>query len=704
MLSAKLWIGPAVAVVFGAAVLAATHVYANEQLRQFLDDYIAALPAGSGAGYDDADFDLGSGGARIGELRLPVTLDVPILGSAEGLLTLRGLVVEGYDTDALQRVADPTGPDGTIDSLARRIAWDTAALAFDGSDTVVTAGPGEAAGIAADHLSGGWAGVSADRVSAENLRIDSEGTDVSSGFAVASLSLQQPGPGGVEAASFEDLAWNLALMLEDPEQPLRVSGRAAGLNATGWRTGEPNTIDTFDIQDQRFHIDTAALEPSSKKGDVFAGPVELGIGSARVERSRFDATGLLTILRRLQGLEAEYQDDEEAALAAFFESLLGHFERAESLSTGAGLTVMEQMDFRVGDAISVQVARAEASALEGLRFGEMVIDGQTTRDALGNVTRIDRQTHEGLDLSALPAFLRQVFGDPITVESGAHAAAFVESHAVDRLAPVFDVGTFEATGYSITSPDGHEVRLGRFGMSGPRVTPGGDVELAFSIDGFHTPLAALEELDDATGDSLPGSSGQEGDGGPAMDGVQGAMGLADALRAHGIDAIDLDSALTLSVGLRSQTLDLSTRIRTDGIGDGSLAAKVVGMNFEALRRVPEDQRPVIGLSSQLAGINLAVEDHGGRRIVFEEMAADDPDTTAADVVLYLTATVRQMGVDTGHPDLGEAIGNFLEAGGGLALRTDMPAPAPFLQFIPLFEAGPAAVIQALGLQAEWSAP
>ncbi|MDF1736244.1 MAG: hypothetical protein P1U37_13215, partial [Minwuia sp.] len=97
----------------------------ERQVAAALDDHIASLPDSGGARYAGLSLDYWNDDLRLQELRLPVDLPRPDGTRYATLVTVRDIVVDGYDWPALQAVFETGSATaaGDMPPLVGRVSW-----------------------------------------------------------------------------------------------------------------------------------------------------------------------------------------------------------------------------------------------------------------------------------------------------------------------------------------------------------------------------------------------------------------------------------------------------------------------------------------------------------------------------------------------------------------------------------------------------
>ncbi|MDF1733821.1 MAG: hypothetical protein P1U37_00960, partial [Minwuia sp.] len=465
------------------------------------------------------------------------------------------------------------------------------------------------------------------------------------------------------------------------------------LSVTDWQKGAPGKIGTVGkvsmtgLSEMLQLPDNvlAVQDPEVARMMQTQGPFLFSVETYQLTDLRYDPQVLALWQSLIEYLAAQEPGakPDPAELTEFLEAYLVILERARDLQTGIGHAGLTGMKARFGEATSVSIDRLDIREIFGLKGGSFEVAGISQQGAGDARSSIERYQGRVGDLSALPAWLRTVFGTPLTQDSLQKARAWAAGKTLAELVPVFDLGTFSMEGLDAAGPDGKPVRVDFFAIESIRVGADASVEMAFRMDGISAPL-----------DSAAGTQ------------PQAAM-LLQMLKANGVEDLQLGTAISLKAGLADSTGALGIGMSGTGLAELTAELDLTGVDFEKLRHAPAQQRNMVALSSDLARARITLIDQGLRLLLLESQAAQRPGATAEMIGTQFAAMAEQMGASMGT-DASRAIGQqlaaFITAGGTLEVSTGLQTPLPVIQLMGLQRQPPASIIDTLGITAIHSAP
>ncbi|WP_281019201.1 MULTISPECIES: hypothetical protein [unclassified Minwuia] len=671
----------------------------ERQVAAALDAHVAGLPDATGAGYAGLSLDYWNDQVRLQELRLPVDLTRPDGRPFTALVTVRDILVDGYDWPALEAAFQAGSASAGASPLVRQVTWGGVALKGQANgEPLGTVGAGTLDGLNAVAFSPEDGAVTSLGFDALSLRdmimtptpaylgaVENTGQGAEIRVALPSVVVTGWGDEGADSIMLAGLA---ATAVADSGGVVELGFEE--LSLTDWRKGEPGKVGRVSVTGLSEMLQLpasviAAQDPEVARMAGLQGPVRISVERYELSDLRYDPQLLSLWQSLMQVLEAQDEDGKPdlGILVGFLEDYLVILERARDLGTGIGSAELTGMQVSFGDASSMTLERLEISDMFGLKSGSFEVSGITQKVA-GNVSGgIERYRGEIGDLSALPEWLRTVFGRPLAADSLAKARAWAEGKSLAELVPMVDLGTFSMEGLNAVGPDGKPVRMDLFAIDSMRIGEDASVELAFRLEGISAPL-----------DSAAGRQ------------PQAAM-LLQMLKANGVEDLVLGGAIALRAGLADNTGALAVGISGADLAESRVEIDLTALDFEKLRQTPGPQRNMIALSSRLARAQLTVVDQGLRMLFLESQAAERPGATAEMIGTQFSAMAEQMGASMGT-DASRAIGQqlaaFITQGGMLEVSTDLQTPLPIIQLMGLQRQPPASIIEALGISARHTAP
>ncbi|MDF1732924.1 MAG: hypothetical protein P1U49_15565 [Minwuia sp.] len=675
----------------------------ERQVAAALDAHIAGLPDSAGAGYAGLSLDYWNDRLRLQQLRLPVDLPRPDGQPHTAMVTVQDILVDGYDWPALEAVFQSGSATAGASPLVRQVTWGGTVLESQANgEPLGTTGAGTLDGLNAVRFSpadGAVTSVGFDALGLRDIMMtltsaylgagDDTGRNPEVRVALPSVVVTGWGDEGAESIVLAGLAAT-AVATSSADSGGVAEFACEELSITDWQKGEPGRVGRVKVTglSEMFQLPAsvvAAQDPEVARMAQLQGPFRFSVEHYELSDLRYDPQVLSLWQSLMQVLEAQDADGKPdlGILAGFLEDYLVIVERARDLGTGIGSAELTGMQASFGDASSMTLERLEIRDMFGLKGGSFEVSGITQKVA-GNVGGgIERYRGEIGDLSALPEWLRTVFGKPLGADSLAKARAWAEGKSLAELVPVIDLGTFSMEGLNAVGPNGKPVRMDLLAIDSMRIGEDASVELAFRLEGISAPL-----------DSAAGSQ------------PQAAM-LLQMLKANGVEDLLLGGALALKAGLADNTGALALGMSGDELAETRLEVDLTGLDFEELRQTPGPQRNMIALSSRLARAQLTVVDQGLRMLLLKSQAAERPGATAEMIGAQFGAMAEQMGASMGT-DASRAIGQqlaaFITGGGMLEVSTDLQTPLPIIQLMGLQREPPASIIEALGISARHTAP
>lgn len=669
----------------------------EQQVAAALDDHIAGLPDATGARYAGLSLDYWNDELRLTELRLPVDLPGPDGRPYPALVSVRGIHVDGYDWPRLE-AALQTGLAGTSgDPLIRQVSW--RGVTVEGQaigDALGTGGEGRLDGMRGllfDPADGAVKSVSFDALTLEDMVATpspaylgrEESPDVH--VAVSSAVVTGWRGDGLDSIVLTGIAAS-AVDTSSAESEGSAEMKLEGLSVTDWQSGDSGHVGAASLTGLSVTLnlpESVQVADSPEVARIMRGPLSLALQSYRLEDVRYDPRVLdvwRALIRDLAARDPETKPEPEV-LIVHLDSFLVLMERARDLDLGTGLAEMVGLKADFGDAASLRMERFEFRDAYGLRGGSFDVRGFSQKGQDDISIGIARYHGKTGDYSALPAWLRTVFGKPLGTDSLEKARAWAAGKPLAELVPVVDLGSFAMEGMDVSGPDGNPVRIDLTTIERMRIGEDGLVEVAFRMDGISAPLEG--------GSSAP---------------PQAAM-LLQMLKANGVEDLRLGTAFALKAGLADNTGALALGMSGEGLAELMAEVDLTAVDFEKLRAAPAPQRNMVALSSNLARAQVILTDEGLRKLLLESQAAQRPGATAEMIGAQFGAMAEQMGASMGT-DASRAIGQqlaaFITSGGMLELSTGLQDPLPIIRLLGLQRQPPASIIGTLGLSARHTAP
>ncbi|PJK28069.1 hypothetical protein [Minwuia thermotolerans] len=683
-------LGVIVAAVAAAGVWFGLPLYAEEQFRSALDSY------GAGRGddrvsHEDARVDYWNDRATLA--RFTDRLDLPLPGgrSAPLLVSFEDVEIRDYDLGALD--AALAGNGSPEQPLVERLSWQriSVARASDGV-VVLTGGAGALERVSAARLAPpvlvNAAGLEVAGFVQKDLALDLTSEGFVATGRLKSVMLEGATAGSVARAETGSLEMRLWARHPDWERSIDASVISGRLAVGDIAYGAEGVVSFAEVAHEGFLVDYDLPPAASGEaaGDEAEAPLkgQVGYESYEIAGGRFDPMSFALYPAMLRAAPQEDAPRDREALAALVELAVTVLERAVRLETGMERAVMRGVLVDLGDLQKQSIASVEIGPLRGLKLETAVMLDQTQVDRFGNRSTVARSVVSGIDLSALPAYLRRVLGDPVTLEKLDAAGGYYREASIAEAVPPFDLGRWLVEDQRIQLANGGEVTVARYEQSAFRADAEGRVDFAFAVDGM---TVGLEDVATVRPASRP---------------------LIETLRAEGFERLDLDMGFDLGIDLAGGVIDLRRLgLSADRLAETGFSARLSELDFEAMRNQPEAQRNAQMMQGALSGLRFRLADGGARRIAFRMMGGSDPES-AAQVREGLAAQAAQMGLAFGTPRtarIGEAVAAFLREGGALQIGTDAEAPVPILELMILSQRdGPGAAAEALELEASHTAP
>ncbi|WP_416896559.1 MAG: hypothetical protein ACMVY4_13580 [Minwuia sp.] len=651
--------------VIAAGVYFGLPAFADRQFRKALDVHVAARGSDA-AGYSDAAYDYWTGAARIGSFR-----DVVVLPFGDAMLAVSvridGLAIDGVDLDALE--------DATAGDVARSASWTGVVISMGDGAVVATGGAGrmEALSLAG---TGGLYGP-------ENIRFATLIQDPLD-LVVASDGLSGTGRlGGIEVTDYAGSAIGrfsagpaaLDLQASEGTRENRIAMGWETLVLNGLARGEPATLDSGEHRGMFVDFDVRDADGTPLKG-------RFAYGAYAVEKARFDerVLGTYAAILKLAGEREGEPSPEETAAA--IELVIASLERAVALETGAERFSLNDLAVEMPGVQEQHMDSISGGPVRGLSLTSVETLGQKQTDALGNRTSVRRSVITGVDLNGVPAYLREVLGAPVTAGSLKAAGDFFRTRPLADTVPPFDFGAWHSEDQTISTASSGTFHIERLSMDAMKADGQGNLEMSFSVAGIGVSL-----------DSVPPASPE-------------AVAIFEAMRADGIEEIELDVGVAVRAGLADGLIRVEKLALTaDRLADLQFSAEVNGLDFEQLRGMPAEQRSQAMMLAPLSSAGVTLSDRGLRRLMLKVVSGNS-GAEADEVAHVLALQAEQIAAGFGSPRavaIGETVAQFLLSGGEIRLAADITPPVPLLQLMLAAQtAGPGEVLEKMNVTAEHS--
>ena len=671
----KLLFAGGLSVAIAAGIWFGVPIYAANKFKGELDAHFAEK-SDARAGYDDAKLDYWKDRAEIGTVVDVLALEVGGV-NLRFLATFKGLVVEGYDLDAANTAM--AGADGISEQVAERISWSGFTMINETGSASLAGKAGALSGVKVDKLDleNIIASVGAAFGSVEQADIGFSLQDGADTFQVlmGSLAARQIASSGADAidiANFE------------------IDGVFAGNNASGdfstdlgslayenLTIGELISVNRFENKAFNLELNVFVPTPGGDAPEAFTGKVSYDsylIENADVDSAIFSFfPQLVDILKRPDG------EPEPEEFAWVLEVLLSTMER--TVASNTGMDVIQMTNF-VMDFPKLQrqtIGRMEARDYRGLKIGrlEMVDVVQANPDGL--TVRQGSQKYEGVDLSALPAYLRKVAGGVVTPDSLAHAQAHYRDSTIAEAIPPITFGRWQLQDQVFTLPDETSIHIGDVSMTPMRADAGGQIQFAMTVSGLTVPSDKLAE-------TLPAARAR-------LDMLK-ALGIEQVVVGYGIDITGNPAAGTINIDNLS--------VAMEQLGAISLSGKINGIDIEALRQLPQPAWSGPLMQSGIGDVAIEVNDESLRAFAFKvlsEQQGVNPDEMAEELATQAEQLAVQLGSERAT-SIGDAIAAFLREGGTVKFTAVQDEPALVDEIKTTLQTqGPTAVIDLLQVEA-----
>lgn len=671
----------------------------ERQVTAALDAHIAGLPDSTGARYAGLSLDYWNDELRLTELHLPVDLPAPDGSAYPALVSVSDMHVDGYDWPRLQAVLQTGEAVAPGAPLIRQVSWRAVTVAGQASgEALGTGGEGRLEGmrdLVFDPADGAITSISFDALTLDDMVATPSPAYLGSEenlvvhIALPSAVLTGWSSRGADSIVLTGLAATAAATSSaDAEGVAELA--VENLAVIDWQRGEPGTVGKISMTGltEMLHLpDNIMAGQGAEVARVMEmqGLVRFSVESYQLTELIYDpqVLALWQSLFKILAAQEPNSKPDPTEIVGFLEAYLTILERVRDLQTGIGHAELTGLAADFGEATSMTMDRFEIKEMFGLKGGSFEVSGITQKGTGDVSASIERYRGEIGDLSALPEWLRTVFGKPLAVDSLEKARAWAEGRSLAELVPVVDLGTFSMAGLDAVGPDGKPVRIDLFAIDSLRIGEDASVEMAFRVEGISAPL-------DSAAARRP----------------QAAM-LLQMLKANGVEDLLLGGAVALKAGLADHTGALAVGVSGADLAETRVEIDLTGLDFEKLRRAPGPPRNMIALSSNLARARLAVTDQGLRTLLLESQAAQRPGATADMIGTQFAAMAEQMGASMGTDasrDIGRQLAAFITKGGMLEVSTGLASPLPILQLVGLQKQPPAAIIDTLGVTASHSAP
>lgn len=662
-----------------AAIWFGVPVYAEKSYKAALDAHFASKTDPQ-AGYTGAKLDYWSDRAEIGTITDVASFNIGGK-TLRAYVTFENIVFKGYDIKAAESAI--SGADGNSERIADTVSWSGFTVSNKDGAGVLTGGAGELQGVHADQLDLDDLLQTVDaKFSAVNqmdLRIEwAEGPN-SVELAIGTISGSDLAGSRTAAAQMIDAKLDISLGKDDAQGA--VTATWADTRLQGIANEALLTIDQIDQSD--FTMKMQITDPKSTQGAKAAKKpetvnVNAGYKSYSLEKLSFDRSIFAIYPKILEMMERGDEEPSPAELANLTEMLVQMMERAVSLNTGADRFVMEGMSVDIAGLQQQTLERAEARGYRGLKIAHLEMNGLTQVDAMATESTVDRITIDDFDISALPAYLRKVLGDEVTPASLQHAQSFYQNNTIAAAIPTLDFGRWNIQNQTAKLADGTAVHFDHIGMDAMKSSPDGTVSWASDIAGMTLPLDQIAKRD-----------------------PKAAMALG-MLKAHGIEDLKIGYGIDISASPAAGTVQIGgVNVALAKLGNVSLAGNISGVDVEALRHMPERERPGALMASEVGDVVLQISDEGIRAIAFEVLGQQrgaKPDQVAAGLAMQ----AEQMAAQFSSPRataLGKAIGVFLKDGGTIKISAAKKPAALMSVMMAMQTQGPPAVLNLLEIEA-----
>jgi hypothetical protein len=672
----KVIIAGAVALIAAGGAWFGIPVYAEGEFKGALDGYFATK-TDDRAGYKAAQLDYWNDRAEIGAVSDVVT--VKIAGKElKGLLTVNDLIIEGYDLDAANTAL--AGADGKVEHIAQRVSWSGFTLTDEANGGALTGKAGSLANVKADKLDlkDIFETVGAEFSSAEQAGINFEWSKDTETLkaSLATLSAENGASSGIGALTASDIKFRSAFAKDE------VSGDIAmdwgDLAITGMAFSELLSVARFENRNAKITFNITGpskrgREPQDVTGEIGFETYILENGD--VHMAMFDIyPALITLFE-----QAENEETGPEEFAQIIEMIVAGLENAVKHNTGADSFVMTNLVTDIPMLQRQTIERVEAKDNRGLKLARFEMIGMTQTTPMGSKTSVDQMINEDIDLSALPAYLRKVFGAKVTPESPPHAEAFYRENTIAAAIPAISFGRWTIKNQVIELPDATVIKIGDVTMTPMLADENGAVQFATSLAGITLPLEQIAQKDPRAGM---------------------ALGM---LKSQGIEQINLGYGIDLTASPKAGTVDITDiSVALEKLGALSIKGDISGIDVEKMRTLPEQEWSVPLMEAGVGGVTIVVKDEGLLDFAFNMLASQQgakPEQIAAGLAMQ----AEQMSAQFGSPRataLGQAVAAFMRDGGSITVTMAKTEPTPAMEIMMTVQTqGPPAVLDLLQIEA-----
>lgn len=676
----KLIIAGIAAIAAAVGVWLGVPVYADSEFKGALDSYFATK-ADDRVGYQDAKLEYWQDRMEIGAVTDLATVEIAGQ-SLRVLVTFNDLVVEGYDLDEAN--AAMAGADGKTELIAQRISWSGFTLNTGGG--LNEADLGAMAGKA-----GALDGVKADQLDLDNI-LKSVGLEVAAVqqgeivftwakdaesmaarlSALDAQNLQSAGVNALKISGFE-----LGGKFAKDETSGEFSMSWAEQSYEGLKVSDVLAVQRVEVKDAKANFSLSAPPPGGGAPEAVTGEVRYAsyvIENGDVDYEVFNIYPKVFELAKLSDNEPQPEE-----IAQVFEFLVSILESIVEKNTGVDVLTMTDIVIDIPKLQTQSIKRMEARDYRGLKIGFLEVTEIKQSMPVGGDTIVDFFKSENIDLSALPAYLRAVFGNTITPDSLAHAQAYYESNPIAAAIPAISFGQWELKNQVISLPDGGSIRIGDVSMIPMRADAYGQVQFASTVSGMALPLDKLAEND-----------------------LRASEAFA-ILHAQGIKQVSISYGIDVTASPKAGTVDVDTlSVALENLGAVSISGKVSGIDIEELRNLPEHEWSGPFMQSGVGGLRIQIKDEGLRQFAFNmlgQQQGGQPEQVAEGLAMQAEQLAGQFG-SARATAVGQAIAAFLREGGAITVTAAKESPTPIIDIIMAMQTqGPPAVLEVLQIEA-----
>ncbi len=686
-------------VIAGIFILAATGAlvarfglpaYAEYKVGKALDAHIAALPDPSQGAHAGLSLDYWNDRLELARLQLPLDLPNPHGAALPLVIDIAGIVVDGYDLAALERILETGTARAGPAPLISRGSWSGFTVMTQAGRLQAGSGlAGRIDGITrleVDMATGAVTDMSFDAMHQTDLAVQAT-SEMTGGpsldGSISTLSLSGASIDRIATMTIEGLLYarlpDAAPGEEKAQAPARIALERLAISDWTRPTGnQAGTLGKLLLSNFRISGTGGSKAPQP---EMLTGPAALSIASYELSDMRYDPRALEywwafdDVLGDTRERSAQFADLAERFLTAF--------ERTRDLDTGVGMATAKALSLTINGKSPLTIDEVVVRDVRGLKGGTFSLTGYQAMEPDGTRIRIDEYSGTVGDLTHLPEWAREIFGRPVTVDGLKQAAAWADARPIGELLPDLDFGTFTMKGMHVTSDDQSAVSIALAAIDHMRTTRDGDVDLAFRMEGIRMPIAAK------------------------VTGMPQAASTMQMLAANGITEISLDTGLAMQVSLVEGTGNATVRVAADQLVDVILTTELTDVLFEYIRRTPPARRGPAALSSAVRTIRLTLRDLGLRELLLQGQVAQRPGATVDMIGAQLGAIAEQTGASMGTDAaraIGQQLAGFITRGGGLVVETGITTHLSIKQLLELQGQPPARIIDRLGITATHTAP